>query len=471
MKKGIMILGAMALSFTGFSQSAYDALSVNQLDPLLGTARYTSMAGAFGALGGNSSSAKDNPAGIGVYKCFDISFTPNLYLDNDKELSVGLNNFSLIINFRNHEEREKGYITSSLGITYSRLRNFSRYSGLNSLNYNGSSLSDAICSVNSPDVIFNAADDLGLVGLNGDGDYVSNFSLYDNYDKKSRFIESGKIGQWDFSYGMNISNRVYLGAAFGVTNLTYSQKALYEEESTNDSKDMFYLDNYYRADGYGCNFKLGAIVKATDFLRAGFAIHTPTIYTLDEEYSIEMDYNNQYPNQPEIEHSYLTYTMRTPFKMQGSLGFVIGKRALIGAEYNYDDFSSMRIKNDGVKNENECDIIQNEFNKVHTMKLGAEVKVIDEFALRAGYAYMSSPMDYIAEDWANKFMMRSYSIPQQVHYITAGAGYEGEHFYCDVAYMFRNQEVNYFPMVPQDETASIMNLKNHNISATLGWRF
>jgi len=105
------------------------------------------------------------------------------------------------------------------------------------------------------------------------------------------------------------------------------------------------------------------------------------------------------------------------------------------------------------------------------MKFGAEVKIIDEFALRAGYAYMGSPMKYVTEDWANKFMMRSYSIPQQVHYITAGAGYEGEHFYCDVAYMFRNQEVNYFPMVPQDETASIMNLKNHNISATLGWRF
>lgn len=470
MKKCLLALGALALSAVGFSQSAYDAINLNQMDPMLGTARYSAMAGAFGAFGGNPSAAKDNPAGLGVYKCIDLSFTPNLYLDNDKEVGFCLNNFAVVINFRNHENREKGYITSSLGISYNRLRNFSRYSSVNSLNFSGKSLSDDMATTAVSDNVFNNALDLGLVAYDENGDAESRFSLSDNFDKSTRFIESGHAGQWDFSYGMNISNRVYLGAAMGVANLTYSQKALYDETSLNANGDYFYFDNYYRAEGVGVNFKVGAIVKATDFLRLGFTVHTPTFYNIDEEYSKEFDYNDQYPEQPEIEYGNYNYDMTSPFQLQASLGFVIANRALIGLEYDYDNYSTMRLKSKGVKLENECAIIKENFKASHTMKLGAEFKVIDQFALRAGFAYVTPPMEY-TNDIARLNMISPYSVPQHTHYITAGAGYEGAHFYCDLAYVFRNQNTRLFQMLPQDESACDLNLKNHNISATFGWRF
>lgn len=478
MKKIWMLLGAAAMVFTANSQSAYDALSITNLNPVMGTARYSAMAGAFGAFGGNPSTTKDNPAGVGVYKRFDISFTPSLNINNDKDVDFSLANFAVVINFRNHTEREKGYITSSLGISYNRMRNFSRYTSVADMDNSGLSLTDRMYDVRTPDVIFNAADDLGLVepgeveNSEGGYDYVSAFSNGYNIDKTCRFVESGHVGEWDFTYGLNISNRVYIGGGLGVSSLTYFVQDKYDETSRNGYKDFHYLDNYYRAEAVGVNFKLGVIAKVTNFFRLGAALHTPTFYNVDESYSIEMDYNNQYPETPEIESYDGNFDLQTPFKLQASAGFVLGKRALIGLEYGMDNYKTMRISQYDVKNETECALIREDFNIAHTLKAGVEVKIIDEFALRAGYAMQTSPVKDLTEDAAaDMFIFRSLSLPLNSHYITGGCGYEGEHFYCDIAYMFRNQKTSFYQMLPQVDPKWDLNMKSHDLLLSLGWRF
>jgi len=60
-----MLLGAFLKSAS--AQSDADALRYSQTS-LAGTARFTSMAGAFGALGGDFSSIAINPAGLGIYR-------------------------------------------------------------------------------------------------------------------------------------------------------------------------------------------------------------------------------------------------------------------------------------------------------------------------------------------------------------------------------------------------------------------
>ena len=469
MKKTLIALGAFALSAAGMAQNAYDVLNYNQMDPIMGTARYSSMAGAFGAFGGNPSVAKDNPAGLGVYKCFDITFTPSLYLDNDKDVSMCLNNFAVVVNFKN-TGREHGYVTSSLGITYNRLRNYSRYTSVRSNNFSGASASDNFGLNATPDAIYYRAYESGMV----DDEGYSKFSLNDNFDKTSRYSESGHAGEWDIAYGLNISNRVYVGASMGVVSLEYSQKALYDETSLNENRDNFYLDNYYRVEGAGINFKVGAIVKATDFLRVGVSVHTPTFYNVDEEASVEMDYNNQNPVESEIDYSAYNYNLNSPFKAEASLGFVIGRRALIGVQYDFEKYSGMRLKDhDMVQMDDENDFISNNFNNVHTLRLGAEVKIIDQLALRLGYAYMSSPVDYDKGFGTDSYFFRPLSLPHATQYVTGGIGYEGEHFYCDLAYVFRNQKTHYYDMLPKDASSDVweLNMKNRNIVATFGWRF
>ena len=63
--KYLVSITLIASGLEGFSQNEVDALRYSQLN-LSGTARFTSMGGAFGALGGDMSSMTVNPAGIGV---------------------------------------------------------------------------------------------------------------------------------------------------------------------------------------------------------------------------------------------------------------------------------------------------------------------------------------------------------------------------------------------------------------------
>ena len=55
----------LVISNSVWSQSITDALLLAQED-ITGTSRYTGMAGAFGALGGDLSAITDNPAGAGT---------------------------------------------------------------------------------------------------------------------------------------------------------------------------------------------------------------------------------------------------------------------------------------------------------------------------------------------------------------------------------------------------------------------
>ena len=59
-----------------YAQDMFDAMKANRLD-IKGTARYMSMGGAFVSLGGDASSLKDNPAGLGVYRSSEASLTLN----------------------------------------------------------------------------------------------------------------------------------------------------------------------------------------------------------------------------------------------------------------------------------------------------------------------------------------------------------------------------------------------------------
>ncbi|MDR2917287.1 MAG: hypothetical protein LBV74_21035, partial [Tannerella sp.] len=58
-----------------------DAFTLTNSD-LGGTARSMSMAGAFGALGGDISAISNNPAGLGIYRSSEISGTLDLSMVN-----------------------------------------------------------------------------------------------------------------------------------------------------------------------------------------------------------------------------------------------------------------------------------------------------------------------------------------------------------------------------------------------------
>ena len=87
---------------------------------------------------------------------------------------------------------------------------------------------------------------------------------------------------------------------------------------------------------------------------------------------------------------------------------------------------------------------------VSTIRLGAEYKVIPQFALRAGYNYTSAifnsdaykdlPYNSIQTDtdFANTKALSNY---------TVGLGYRGAMFYADLAYKFSSYKEDFYPFI------------------------
>ncbi len=476
MKKIIATIGLAALTSMAFSQNVLDAVVITQPDAVIGTARYAGMAGAFTALGGNASAIKDNPAALGIYRSHEITFSPTLYINNDGEVNGALNNFAFVVNLGGKKGRTSGYICSSLGINYNRISNISRYSRRDE--HSSGSLTDDIAYMGSQNLVNQLAYEVGLIE---DDEQGLSYSVYGNndVDKKLSFMEKGHIGQWDISYGLNIANRAYLGAAIGINTLRYKQTSLFTEISDTNIdngvilNDEWHLDNLYEVEGQGVNFRIGAIVRPADFLRIGASFETPTYYNLKEYNSIEVSDNNtiakeDYGNKPAF------YDMRTPLKFKAGLGFVIGKRALIDIDYQYANYKKLRLKVNDMNFDDENDLAEERMKKTHTIKLGAEVQVVDGFFLRGGLAFASSPFsNYTEAEARNIANFRALTFPQQSVYVTGGAGYKGDHFYCDLAYAFRNTHNLLYDYLPLKADDSVLEegLKTRNIIATVGWRF
>ena len=73
-------------SLMASAQATFDVLKLSETE-LNGTSRYMSMAGAYGAVGGDISAISQNPGGIGIYRSSDIAATMNLNFLSTKSAS------------------------------------------------------------------------------------------------------------------------------------------------------------------------------------------------------------------------------------------------------------------------------------------------------------------------------------------------------------------------------------------------
>lgn len=309
------------------------------------------------------------------------------------------------------------------------------------------------------DLMYITPGEYGGIGSNGYADY--------------RSTERGGIDQYDFNISFNINDRVYLGFTVGAYAIDYSKYTYYAEDYVGDQK--YNLQSWNKIHGSGVDFKFGAIVRPFEYspLRIGLAIHTPTFYSLDYKTNawLESDVINDLDISNEMDvpsgnvglYDVDTYDkldgdmirqfhLQTPWTYNLSLGYTIGKSWALGAEYEYQDYSSMKFKDpegysDAFEYENSTTAMM---KGVSTVRLGAEYKVIPQFALRAGYNYSSAIFNWDAykslpnnsvqtdTDFNNTKAMSNY---------TLGIGYRGSMFYADLAYKFSSYKSEFFPFI------------------------
>ena len=172
-----------------------------------------------------------------------------------------------------------------------------------------------------------------------------------------------------------------------------------------------------------------------------------------------------------------------------SLGYTFGSNLALGAEYEYQDYSTTRFKDgDGNSKGVENDEAKYAMKGVNTFRIGAEYKVIPEFAFRLGYNYTSAifkkdavkalPINSIQTDtdFANLQAMNTYTI---------GVGYRGSSFYADLAYKYSIQKSDFYPFwYPEDVVENGQIVRNlmspdatkvkdsrSQVLLTLGFRF
>ena len=146
----LLISIAIAMTCTLQAQNQVDALRYSQTT-YGGTARYVAMGGAFGALGADASTLSSNPAGIGMYRKSDLTFTPTLYngttttnynssVNKDNKFNFNFGNAAFIITVpKAKNDGNAEWKSFSFGIAYNRQNNFHNRSFIEG-NTQGSSL-------------------------------------------------------------------------------------------------------------------------------------------------------------------------------------------------------------------------------------------------------------------------------------------------------------------------------------------
>lgn len=331
-----------------------------------------------------------------------------------------------------------------------------------------------------------------------------NSLAYQNYDfyttiagetpylREYRSRESGGIDEYDFNIAFNLSDRVYLGVTIGAYDLDYNKYTLYNEDSQGQGGAGYQLESYNNISGAGVDFKFGAIIRPFQYspLRIGLAFHTPIFYKLTHstsailtsDFASEVIDTYDYLNGGDMK---LEYQLKTPWTYNVSLGYTVGNYLALGAEYEYQDYSHTKFNDtDGMRMDYETGEAEYYLKGSHTFRVGAEYRVIPQFALRVGYNLTTSPIDSDAvkalpinsirtdTDFLNYKSLNNY---------TLGIGYSGSMFYADLAYKFTSQKADFYPFVYPEVDGNVtsyitpqatkMKFSRSQVLLTLGMRF
>ena len=453
MKKKVFALLLCGLPLMINAQYAFDALQMSQTE-LRGTSRFQSMAGAFGALGGDLSTLTQNPAGIGVYRNSDLGITLSLDFNSTKagvdkmnETKFNVNNVGYVGAIRLDSETVPNL---NFGFTYNRLQSYNRHyiGGVGNIqtsmsnfiadefvNVRGYTAGDLYwtdnfnpyfdeyapwAAVTTFDMQTNNGGYVGIINANNG--YMQ--GLYGQGTTGNAYYEieeRGHADEYNIAFGGNVANKLYFGLDLGILDLDFRSFQLYEEELTNpyimaDDNDLFKSDitnqnthadwglyNYLHSEGTGVNFKLGLIWRPTQALRIGAAFHTPTYYDMRDTYYVsaslkayqdgEMLYRADKGSNDGYDYS-SNYTLSTPWRFMGSVAGVIGTSGIVSLDYEYVANQTMTLGDDrGNKNdyyETNEVEIKNYFKPSHIIRIGGEYRVNPNWSLRAGYSYKTT---------------------------------------------------------------------------------
>lgn len=472
-----------------YSQNQEDALRYSRTS-MMGSARYMSMGGAYGSIGADFSGLSVNPAGIGLFRRSEFTLTPMItfsetevnYLGemrDDSKYHLGFGNIGFVLSGDlSSKSKEAGWEKIQFGFGYNRVNNFNNRIFIQGYNDNSSMMSgyahqaDGLAPDNLDQFTTGLAYDAWLIWPMDTLGYIYNADAYvGGVLQQQTITTSGSMSEMIFSIGSNYRDRVYIGATVGIPYIRFNYESEYKETDPNNNYDEFISmtrRENLETRGSGLNLKLGTIVRVTNWLRLGAAFHTPTFYSKvsdDWRYSMSSELfldNKHEKNSAESPRGRFDYELTTPMKAIGSATILFGKAGLVSAEYEFADYSEIKLNSSSEKFVNENRAIRDEYTAAHNIKLGTEWRLNDVY-FRGGYAVFGSPYKSDVNDGSG-------------NQVSLGLGLRQLDYYIDFAWVGSTfQEDRYMYWVPQDEgfesPVANQTFNRQLFMLTLGWRF
>lgn len=462
MKKAFFCLFTLYSASAAFGQNVVDLVRYSNIQ-LQGSARFESMGGSFGALGADISSTLINPAGYGRFS--SNQFHAGLNFNNIQNTStfqgvvtetsrnpVRPSSAGIVI-VNDVSRKNKGFLYNQIGFTYNRVDNLTNTIGYKGKLYNSlldvfSADGNQVAPADLPTYLpfsTNLAWQTYAIDQNGTGGYTPRLTIADTMFQRRDIETKGGVSEYTFSYSTNYINRLYFGINWGIRTIRYTEQYNHREMLDNAtlSLDSFNYQYNLNTKGSGSNFKIGVIYLPFESLRLGLSVHTPTFYSLTDQWSAGMtSYHGDTTYALTAEAVTYKYRLRTPSKFIGSVAYVFGTRGSINVDLEYMDYKWANLKstkdatynpppNEYKDQNSEADDL---LRPVLNVRVGGEVVFQSQYFLRAGYAYYPHP--YKQEDFSDGNKGAStYSV---------GAGIRLKRSSIDFAYKLQNKRFNYY---------------------------
>lgn len=495
-----IIIGVLFLTVPGglFGQGLIDALQFSQQN-FHGSARFNAMGGAFTALGGDLGAIHLNPAAGGVFTKNELGFTlgigsnavhSNYYGTQERAQNGGANVNNMGILFAS-EINHPDWKALNVGITYTRTNDYNHrinYSGTqnnhsfaqhlvgiaNSGNVNPEGLGDY-----DPFLAFPAYQSY-VIDVDPDDElkYRSFIEQGENVSQEVEWEESGRTSEFMISLGSNYKDRLYIGMGIKVGTLTISRTFdFFEAPEENDYISDYRFGSDLEIRGSSISISGGLIALLTKNIRFGASVQSPNFYVNNEYFSTNFAANllGDYAEAAidEVGTSRPTYSspegnnrynFNTPWRFTGGVATIIGKRAIISAEYEFMDYGTSQFGSNrrghnydyGIENED----IRAVLGGTSNIRAGFEYRLLP-VSLRAGYAYFQDPVKPTYQGDLNR----------DRHQFSVGAGMRWEKIYLDAGYFYRMTNSQHALYNSGNNEAASLAIDQHGFSVTIGVRY
>ena len=517
MKKTLLLFSICCIAASLYAQEPADALRFSWTNTG-GTARQQAIGGAMGSLGGDISASFSNPAGLAFYKTGDFVLTPIYQMgkakatyfnrtekDNKNKFQWGTTGF--VIGSGNQGRKMRNLAFS---LAFNRSGDFNNnilYRGIN----NQSSYSQKYLEEIGGDKSGNSVSDnyphgasLGFRTYWIDtvaGGSEGNFNFQSRAQKiagsgliqEQIISNSGGINEFALGIAAGYNDKFMVGGSLGIPILRYERNSVFNEaDATNNANNNFdfaSVEENLVTKGVGINLRLEIIYKPQEFWRLGLALHTPTFYSLTDNYDVAVTANveNANANQTLVskstdftdgESSRFDYNLVTPFKAIGSISYVLREiedvtkqKGFLTADIEYLNYKGSSFMEEVGENE-----VSNPENKAYlkslnraidkaykgafNFRVGGELK-FTTLMVRLGAAYYGNPYQDIRGEKGNKLNF------------SGGLGYRDQGFFIDLTYVHSIQKDVHFAYRLESAPYYAANLKSNvgNALLTVGIKF